>query len=146
MGNLVALIAAVGLLQLPPASLSEKRQTLRPVVLISTLSPADLATQATTLEHDTEVSRSETITIVLTIPDCEKGANAACNTSADLVTYKPDGTVHSEVKNVSLNNRRVTTPLKLAAGDPTGLYKVVATVRDLNARRLANAERIFGVK
>lgn len=145
MGYLLVLIAAGGLMQAQP-TLSQKRESLQPVVLITTLPSDDVAKRAETLEHDTEVARNEAITIVLTIPACEKGANGACNASADLVTYKPDGTVHSEVKNVSLNERRVTAPLKLTPNDATGLYKVVATVRDLNARRFASAERIFGVK
>ena len=150
MAFLVALILATGLAQSSPSppTLSQKREALRPVVLITTLSPEEVAkrTAPDALEHDTEVARNETITIVLTIPECEKAENGACNASADLVTYKPDGTVHTEVKNVSLNGRRATSTLKLTPADATGLYKVVATVRDLNARRFASAERIFGVK
>ena len=145
MGVFVTLIAALGVIQSPP-TLSQKRQSLQPVVLVTTLAAAEVAKQADTLEHDTEVARNESITIVLSIPACEPGANGACNASADLVTYKPDGTIHSEVKNVSLNQRRATAPLKLNPSDAAGLYKVVATVRDLNARRFASVERIFGVK
>jgi hypothetical protein len=144
MGYFVALIATLGLIQAP--TLSQKRESLQPVVLVTTLPAAEVAKHADTLEHDTEVTRHEAATVVLTIPACEKGTNGACNASADLVTYKPDGTVHTEVRNVSLNDRRVTAPLKLNPNDAVGLYKVVATVRDLNARRFATAERIFGVK
>jgi hypothetical protein len=140
---LTALVATAA-----PQTLTQKRESLRPEVLITTLAPDALAKAvgASTLEHDTEVDRSEAITVVLSIADCDKGDTGVCNASADLVAYKPDGTVHSEVKNVSLNSRRATTPLKLTATDVTGLYKVVATVRDLNGRRFGTTERVFSVK
>ena len=150
MGYLAALLITLGLVQTGTSqpSLSQRRETLQPQVLVTTLSPDELAKQSSSgaLEHDTEVARHEPLTIVLTIADCEKGETGACNASADVVARKPDGTVHTELKNVSLNNRRATASLKLNAGDPTGLYKVVATVRDLNARRFGTAERIFAVK
>jgi len=134
------------LVAVSPSQLARKRDTLKPEVLITTLAPEVLAKSGgASLEHDTEVDRSETITIVLSIADCDKGEAGACNASADVVAYNPDGSVHSEVKNVSLNALRATTPLKLSAADVTGLYRVVATVRDLNSRRFATAERIFGV-
>ena len=50
------------------------------------------------------------------------------------------------MRNVSLNSLRTTAPLKLSASDQTGLYKIVATVRDLNASRFGTAERVFSVK
>ena len=148
MGLLLALIVAAVAAQAPTPTLSQKREALQPAVLITTLASEELAKQSASgaLEHDTEVARDETVTIVLSIPDCAKDDAGKCNASADLVAYKPDGSVHTAVKNVSLNSHRATAPLKLSATDPTGLYKVVATVRDLNARRFANAERIFGVK
>jgi hypothetical protein len=37
-------------------------------------------------------------------------------------------------------------PLKIDADAPTGVYRVVARVRDLAARRFATVERQFGVK
>ena len=84
--------------------------------------------------------------MVVTIDACEKGAQGACDASADLAVYAPDGSKHSEVKNLSLKSRRATAPLKLVDSDATGLYTVVATVRDPVARRVGKAERIFGVK
>ena len=147
MGHLLALILAIGLLQSGAAApkLADKYAALQPEVLITTLAPDKLATTVA-LEHDTEVARSESVTIVVSVGTCEKGANGSCNVSADVVTYKPDGTVYSEVKNLSVNDRRATAPLPLKASDATGLYKVIATVRDLNARRFGKAERSFGVK
>ena len=60
--------------------------------------------------------------------------------------YKPDGTVHSELKNINLSTHRGSAILKLSMDDVTGIYKVVATVRDLQAQRFAKTERLFGVK
>jgi hypothetical protein len=127
-------------------SASRPRESLQPEVLITTIARDQLATHAS-LEHDTEVARSEAVTIVVSIAACEPvEGGSSCNASADVVAYKPDGTVHTELKNLSLNSRRATAVLPLTANDVTGLYKVVATVRDLAARRFGNAERSFGVK
>jgi hypothetical protein len=142
-----ALILSTLVAVIPVQSLTQKRAMLKPDVLITTLAPdAIVQAAATPLEHDSEVDRSESITIVLSIAACDKGEIGRCNASADLVVYKPDGTVHSEMKNVSLNSLRTTAPLKLSANDVTGLYKIVATVRDLNASRFGTAERVFSVK
>jgi hypothetical protein len=150
MGYVVAALLTLGLVQASASQStpSQKRQVLQPQVLVTTLSADEVMKQtaSTAIEHDTEVSRHEPLTIVLTIAECEKGENGMCNASADVVAHKPDGSVHTQLKNVSLNNRRATAALTLSPGDPTGLYKVVATVRDLNARRFGTAERIFGVK
>ena len=143
----IALILSTLFAATPVQSLTQKRASLKPEVLITTLAPDAIVQAATAeLEHDTEVDRSESITIVLSIAACDKGEVGRCNASADLVAYKPDGTVHSEMKNVSLNSLRATAPLKLSASDQTGLYKIVATVRDLNASRFGTAERVFSVK
>lgn len=147
---MAASLILVALFQ-PPAPqprLSEKSLSLQPQVLITTLPSERVAEQAITspLEHDTEVSRSEAITMVVTIEACEKRAQGACDASADLAVYRADGSKHSEVKNLSLTSRRATAPLKLTDNDATGLYTVVATVRDPATRRVGKAERIFGVK
>ena len=129
----------------PPQSLSEKREVLKSEVAISTLPLADLKS-ATAIEHDSEVARTENVTVIVTIQNCQTGTNGTCNASADVVAYKPDGSVHSEMKNVSLPMGRGTASLKLAPTDVTGVYKVIATVRDLNAKRFGKTERLFGVK
>ena len=132
----------------PQQSLSEKREVLKSEVAISTLPEADLkgVPAAKPIEHDSEVARTELVTVIVTIQGCQAGATGACNASADVVAYKPDGTVHSEMKNVSLATGRGTTTLKLAPTDVTGVYKVIATVRDVNAKRFGKTERLFGVK
>ena len=145
--NLLVTALAVTLLPLggSPQGLSAKRDAMLSEVLITTLSAADLEA-AKTLEHDSEVAKNEMVTIVGRMPSCQKDAKGACNASADIVTYTPDGNVHSETKGVSLTTGRGTTALKLAPADVTGVYKVIATVRDLTARSFGTTERRFGVK
>ena len=132
----------------PQSSLSQKRDVLGAVVAITTLPLAEVMKSAPTapIEHDTEVSRTETVTVVVNIQKCEPGSSGACQATADIVTRRPDGSVHSETKGLSLANGRGTTTLALKPDDVTGVYTVEATVRDPNARRFAKAERIFGVK
>jgi hypothetical protein len=144
-------VVAVTLLQAPPPSqpsLSAKRNVLRAEAAITTLPAADVlkTPAATEIEHDSEVARSETVTVVVTIQGCQADAAAACQATADVVAHKPDGTVHSEMKNIALTHGRGTAALKLTPTDVTGVYKVEATVRDPVARRVATAERLFGVK
>ena len=132
----------------PPPSLTQNRDVLQAVAALTTLPAAEIGKLPATsaIEHDTEVARNDALIIVVTIQNCEKDAAGSCRASADVATYKPDGSVHSETKNVSLTGGRGTAALKLAADDVTGLYRIVATVRDPNARRVAVTERIFGVK
>lgn len=144
-------IFGLGLLQSIDASqetMAQKRNQLQPVIAITTLSSAELEkTPVTTpIEHDSEVARSEAITIVISIQNCQADAKGRCNASADVVAYTPDGKIHHEMKGISLANKRGTAALNLTAGDVTGVYKVVATVRDLNASRFGKTERLFGVK
>jgi hypothetical protein len=129
------------------APLSKKFDVLEAVVAITTRPPAELSKVPADqpIEHDSEVSRSELITVVVEIHDCQADAKGSCNARADVTVLKPDGKVHSEMKDVSLASRRGTATLKLSPSDPTGVYTVVATVRDLTARRFAKTERKFGV-
>lgn len=131
-----------------PQSLTSKREVLKSVVAITTQPAADLARIPVSqeIEHDSEVARSEAVTVVVMVQGCQPDAQGTCRASADIVAYKPDGSVHSEMKDINIGSGRGTTTLKLAPTDETGVYKVVATVRDLNARRFGKTERLFGVK
>ena len=100
----------------------------------------------TEIDHDSEVARDETVTVVVTLQGCQPDATGTCKATADIVTQKPDGTVHSETKNVALTRGRGTATLALTPTDATGVYTVIATVRDPEARRVARSERLFGVK
>jgi hypothetical protein len=146
---LIGLFGAVGFAQdVPVRKLSAEREVLRAVVAITTVAPAELAKipAATEVEHDSEVSRSELVTVVVMAPGCQTNPQGECNATADVITYKPDGSVHSELKAIDLNAHRGTAMLRLATDDVTGVYRVVATVRDLRATRFAKTERLFGVK
>ena len=147
----VLLIGLLGLgvaQDVPVRKLSAEREVLRAVVAITTMSPSELEKTPTTkeIEHDSEVSRSELVMVVVMAPGCQPNPLHECTASADVVTYKPDGTVHSELKNISLATHRGSAILKLGMDDVTGIYKVVATVRDMQAQRFAKTERLFGVK
>lgn len=128
--------------------LTAKRQVMQSVVAITTQPAAEIAgiAAAKEIEHDSEVSRDEAVTIVVTMLGCEADAKGQCNASADVVAYKPDGSVHSETKGISLATGRGTAALRLSPGDVTGVYRVEATVRDLTARRFGKTDRLFGVK
>lgn len=133
---------------IPVRKLSAEREVLRAVAAITTMPPSELekAPPMKEIEHDSEVSRSELVMVVVMAPGCQPNPTHECNASADVVTYKPDGTVHSELKNISLSTHRGSAILKLSMDDVTGIYKIVATVRDLQAQRFAKTERLFGVK
>src|SRR5262245_20722711 len=145
---LIGVLAFGSTQDVPVRKLSADREVLRAVVVITTMPPTELDKIPVTkeIEHDSEVSRSELVMVVVMAPGCKANAQGECDASADVVAYKPDGSVHSELKNDSLRSHRGSAILKLAADDVTGVYKVVATVRDLQATRFAKTERLFGVK
>ena len=82
---------------------------------------------------------------VVRVTGCMKDTAGACKVNADVVIYRPDGSVFHEVKNLDLAAGRGAVPLKIDANTATGIYKVVFTIRDLTARRFATVEQ-FGVK
>jgi hypothetical protein len=146
---LIGLLGTAGFAQdVPVRKLSAEREVLRAVVAITTVAPAELAKipVGTEVEHDSEVSRSELVTVVVMAPGCQTNTQGECNATADVIAYEPDGSIHSELKAINLTAHRGTATLRLAADDATGVYKVVATVRDLRATRFARTERLFGVK
>jgi hypothetical protein len=112
----------------------------RPVAELSTI---PLTTE---IDHDSEVARGETVIVVVTLQGCQADAAGVCRATADILTNKPDGTIHSETKGVALTTGRGTATLALVPADVTGVYTVIATVRDPEARRVSRSERLFGVK
>jgi hypothetical protein len=112
----------------------------RPIAELSTIPVT------TEIDHDSEVARDETVTVVVTLQGCQVDAAGVCRATADIVTSRPDGTMHSETRNVALTAGRGTATLALVPADVTGVYTVVATVRDPEARRVSRTERLFGVK
>ena len=142
--------ATASSLQGQPGALSAQTQKLQSEVLITTLPVVDLTKQVTaengTIEHESEVTRGEPVAAVVRTQGCEKDRAGACKVNADVVVYKPDGSVFHEVKMLDLPAGRGAVPLKVDAHAPTGVYRVVATIRDLAGRRFATVERQFGVK
>jgi hypothetical protein len=132
-----------------PGALSSQTQRLQSEILISTLATPDLTREITaengTLEHVSEVTRGEPVAAVLRTAGCQKDSGA-CKVNADVVVYRPDGSVFYEAKGLDLPQGRAAVPLKLDAQAPTGVYRVEATIRDLAARRFAKIDRQFGVK
>lgn len=133
-----------------PGALTSQTEQLQSEVLISTLPTADLAKQITaatgTIEDKSEVARGGPVAAVVRTTGCMKGTAGACKVNADVVIYKPDGSVFHEAKGLDLPAGRGAVPLKIDANTATGLYRVVVTVRDLTARRFATVERQFRVK
>jgi hypothetical protein len=150
MPSVLTIVAiAIGLAQTPGSStpLSQKRDVMQSEVAITTWTDGEIRERigAKVLEHDSEVARGENVTAMVRLLGCQR-EKGVCRASADVVVYKPDGTVLSEMKNVDLASGHGTVAVKLDAADVTGVYRVVATVRDLNARRFGTTERLFGVK
>jgi hypothetical protein len=121
---------------------------LRPEVAITTATGTDLdkVLASRTIQHRSEVSRADRITVVVSIQTCQPDGDGTCRASADVVLRAPDGSVHAEMKGIDLATTRGTARLALDAGDPAGIYTLHATVRDLNARRFGRAERSFAVR
>ena len=152
---LIATLIATTLLVLSadqgqPGALSSLTQKLDSEVLITTLATPELTKQVNAesgvIEHKSEVSRGGPVAAVVRTKGCQKDTAGACNVNADVVIYKPDGSIFHEAKNLDLPAGRGAIPLKVDASAPTGVYKVVVTIRDLTARRFGSLERQFGVK
>jgi hypothetical protein len=130
-------------------ALTSQMQRLQTEVLISNLASSDLdreiAAENGVIEHMSEVARGGPVTAVVRTSGCQKVGDM-CTVNADIVVYSPDGSVFHEAKNLDLPQGRIAVPLKVDANTPTGVYRVVATIRDLAARRFAKVERQFGVK
>ncbi len=64
----------------PQQSLTERREVLKSVVAITTRPAADLARVPATqeIEHDSEVDRSEAVTVVVMMQGCQPDAQGAC--------------------------------------------------------------------
>ena len=133
-----------------PGAVTGQPEKLQSEVLISTLPAADLTKQIAaatgTIEHKSEVARGGHVAAVVRTTGCMKDTAGACKVNADVVIYKPDGSVFHEVKSLDLPAGLGAVPLKIDANTATGVYKVVVTIRDLTARRFATVEQQFGVK
>jgi hypothetical protein len=100
-----------------------------------------------TLDTVTEVRPGTPAFAIARVTGC-MADGGRCNVSIDYTIYRPDGFVYREVKLQPLEQGKMPPTLRftLEATDPPGLYRVVATVRDLNARRTQRPERIFSLR
>lgn len=132
-----------------PGALSGQTQQLQSEVLITSLATDDLAREIVAengkIEHQSEVARGGPVAAVVRTSGCQR-EGGSCKVNADVVVYRPDGSVFHEVKNLDLPQGRAAVPLNVDEQAPSGVYRVVATIRDLAARRFAKVERQFGVK
>jgi hypothetical protein len=146
---LTASSSTLGWNSVQSGALTGQMQRLQSEVLISTLAAEDLtreiAAENGVIEHMSEVARDGPVAAVVRTTGCQK-AGEVCKVNADVVVYAPDGSVFHDAKRLDLPKGRAAVPLKLDASAPTGVYRVVATIRDLAARRFATVERQFGVK
>jgi hypothetical protein len=145
-----ALLPATSPVAAQSGPLSSATQTLDVDLSISTLSAAELKTRldspTSVFEHVSEVGRSGPVAAVLRVRGCQSSTPDSCKMNADIVTYRPDGSIMAETKNLDLPLGRGAVPLKFDAAGPSGVYRVEATVRDLATRRFAKVDRKFGVK
>jgi hypothetical protein len=117
-------------------------------VLISTLPESDIAKRLSggeTIDHTTEVMRGKPVTAILRAPRCQRDPAGACRISAELVVYQPDGSPYRKA-DIEVGGGSGTAPLTFDAQASAGVYRVVATVRDLVSRTFVTVERRFAVK
>ena len=133
-----------------PGALTSQTQALQSEVLITTLATPDLTREITAengkIDHKSEVGRGGPVAAVVRTSGCQKDSGGSCKVNADVVVYRPDGSVFHETKNLDVPQGRAAVPLKVDAQAATGVYRVVVTIRDLAARRFAKVEKQFGVK
>ena len=100
-----------------------------------------------TLETVTELRPETPAFAIARVSGC-LAEGGRCNVSLDYTIYRPDGTVFKELKLQPVEQGKTVPSLRftLTATDPPGLYRVVATIRDLHARRTQRPERIFGLR
>jgi hypothetical protein len=132
-----------------PGALSN-RNTLQSEVLITSLATPDLTREITAeigrIEHKSEVARGGPVAAVVRTAGCQKDSAGNCKVNADVVVYRPDGSVFHEAKKLNLPRGRAAVPLAIDSKAPGGVYRVVVTIRDLTSRHFATVERQFGVR
>jgi hypothetical protein len=100
------------------------------------------------LETDTEVRPGDPVIAQVRIRGCQPGAGAKCELTVQYAAYGPDGRVIHELKaqRVEAGQPAAALRFSLSASDAAGLYRVVAIVRDMNAKQMIQAERVFGLR
>jgi hypothetical protein len=136
----------------PPAGAQASVATspLLAEILISASSianlPRNIGAEKGSIDHRSEVARGGPVSAVVWTSGCQKDPGGSCSVQADLVVYAPDGSVFHDAKNLDVSQGGAAVALTVDARAPTGVYRVVAFVRDLASRRFTKLERQFGVK
>lgn len=91
----------------------------------------------------TEVKRGDSLGAFIMFMGCQTDARGLCDSEADYIIYKPDGSIYDERKGQPIWKEGSPAPnLQLSRGslefrfgkdEPAGEYKVKARVSDLNA-------------
>jgi hypothetical protein len=100
------------------------------------------------LETDTEVRPGDPVIAQVRIRGCQPGAGGKCDLTVQYAAYAPDGRAIHELKAQRVEPGQPAAALRfsLSASDAAGLYRVVAIVRDMNAKQMIQAERVFGLR
>jgi hypothetical protein len=143
-----ALVASMG--QTPPSA--RQASALQSELIVATREDDTLKQwtewrAGVTLETVTELRPGTPAFAIARVSGCLVDGGR-CNVSIDYTIYRPDGTMFKELKLQPVEQGKTAPSLRftLAATDPPGLYRVVATIRDLHARRTQRPERILGLR
>lgn len=104
-----------------------------------------------------EVAHDEMLGVIVLFAGCTPDAEGKCNTEVDYRIFNPNGSLNNEQKNQTLwkdvaplkpntHLGNAVLMFKLPVGFREGIYKVEATVRDLNANVSFDLETQFVLK
>ncbi len=104
--------------------------------------------ESVALETDTEVWPGDPVIAQVRIRGCQPGPAGQCDVTLQYAAYAPDGRAIHELKaqRVEVGKPSAALRFSLSASDAGGLYRVVAIVRDMHAKQMVQAERIFGLR
>jgi hypothetical protein len=144
----IALPVVVAAGQMPPSA--QRASALETDLIVATHEDAALTEWAAgrgSLATVTELTPDTPALALVRVSGCQADAGA-CRVNVDYALHRPDATVAREVKLQTVEDGVTAPPFRftLTAADPPGLYRVVATVRDMNARRIQHLERIFSLR
>jgi len=147
---MLALPLTTGLAQTPPSM--RQASNLQSDLIVATREDDTLRAwlegrAGVTLDTVTELRPDTPALAIARVSGCLADAGR-CRVNVDYTIYKPDGSVYRELKLQPVEEGKTVPSLRftLTASDPPGLYRVVATIRDLNARRTQRPERIFSLR
>ncbi len=102
--------------------------------------------------------RGKFLSAVVLFKGCEADSSGNCNAELDIVAFDPKGKIYGEMPRVELWQQKPAPDpgytqlsrsymgLIIEPMDPSGMYRVIAVARDLNAKTEAKSEARFEVK